>query len=124
MANPPCMSDDGKPASFIGTFLATGDTVALCDDCMVPWTAAILNAMTGLDPTPFLVAVSDDLEEFVPAAIDATEDTGGSDTVDPPPPSMNGKRGRTSAVSREAGTATDPNAPPVTISDGQGAAAA
>lgn len=124
MANPPCMSDDGKPASFIGTFLATGDTVALCDDCMVPWTAAILNAMTGLDPTPFLVAVSDDLEEFVPAAIDATEDTGGSDTVDPPPPSMNGKRGRTSAVSREAGTAADPaEGPPPTPNDAEAPAA-
>ena len=60
MAMPACMSDDGRPAVFVGTMLQTGDSVALCDECMVPWAAAILNAMTGVDPTPFLAAVSED----------------------------------------------------------------
>lgn len=65
MANPPCMNQDGNPATFMGTFLETGDTVAVCDECMVAFTAAVLNTMTGIDPTPFLAAVSDDVEEVV-----------------------------------------------------------
>lgn len=59
MAAPPCMSDDGNQAVFVGTMLQTGDAVALCDECLVAWSAALLNAMTGVDPTPFLQAISD-----------------------------------------------------------------
>lgn len=58
MANPPCMSDDGNPAVFVGTMLQTGDAVALCDECMVPWCAAVLQTMTGIDATPFIAAIS------------------------------------------------------------------
>lgn len=107
------MSQDGNPAVFVGTMLTTGDAVALCDECMVPWAAALLNVMTGLDPTPFLVAVSDDvplvdLEE--PAA--AAEGAGGPALEEAPPPT-NGRRGRTSRASPEAGTdAGPPDAPP------------
>lgn len=60
MANPPCMNEDGRPAVLVATLLETGDAVALCDECIVPWAAAMLNALTGLDPTPFLAAISDD----------------------------------------------------------------
>lgn len=77
MAAPQCMSQDGNTAVFVGTMLQTGDAVALCDECLVPWSAALLQAMTGVDPTPFLQAVSEpevaadeahalDLEELHP----------------------------------------------------------
>lgn len=60
MAGPACMSNDGRMAVFVGTMLETGDSVALCDICLVGWAAALLNVMTGVDPTPFLAAVSED----------------------------------------------------------------
>ena len=72
------MSEDGQPAVFVGTMLATGDAVALCDACLVAWAAAMLNAMTGVDPEPFLRAISED--EDVPAAAE------GAPTDQPPPP--------------------------------------
>jgi len=108
MASPPCMSGDGETATFVGTMLATGDAVALCDACLVPWTAAVLQAMTGIDPEPFLRAISDE---------NAPDDTAGGDTdgeatasadftEDPPPPP--GRAGRMSRVLAEAGTAGDP----------------
>lgn len=78
MAGPPCMSEDGRPAVFVGTMLQTGDAVALCDECLVPWCAAILNAMTGVDPTPFLQAISD-----TPAVPTAAQ---GAPTDEPPAP--------------------------------------
>lgn len=53
------MSGDGRPAAFIGTMLETGDTVTLCDDCMVLWLAAVLSAVTGVDAAPFIAALSD-----------------------------------------------------------------
>lgn len=59
MANPACMSGDGKEAVFVGTMLQTGDAVALCDECLVAWSAAVLHAMTGVDPAPFIQAVSE-----------------------------------------------------------------
>jgi hypothetical protein len=59
MARPMCMSDDGHQAVIVATMMATGDAFTLCDECMVAWCAGMLNAMTGVDPTPFLVAISD-----------------------------------------------------------------
>lgn len=114
MAAPPCMSDDGRPAVFVGTMLASGDAVALCDECLVPWTAAVLQAMTGVDPTPFLLAVSDSEVSAaeVAAAELATVAAGDDGQPDPPPPKRD--RGRLSAISRAAGTDADQNddAPP------------
>jgi hypothetical protein len=76
------MSDDGNPAVFVGTMLETGNAVALCDECLVGWTAALLNLMTGVDPTPFLAAISEDAidlegnEQATPAGLppEATAD--------------------------------------------------
>jgi len=59
MAAPACMSDDGNPAVFVGTMLQTGDAVALCDECLVMWSAALLQQMTGVDPAPFIQAISE-----------------------------------------------------------------
>ena len=58
MANPACMSQDGREAVFVGTMLQTGDAFTLCDECLVGWSAALLQSMTGVDPTPFLQAIS------------------------------------------------------------------
>lgn len=109
MANPPCMSDDGQPAVFVGTMLETGDSVALCNDCLVGWAAAVLNVMTGVDPTPYLAAISDD----APPAPSGSDDPGAADNSaaaapsDPPPPPK--ASGRIPRALREAGTDADPH---------------
>jgi hypothetical protein len=61
MASPQCMREDGNPAVFVGTMLQTGDAVALCDECLVLWASALLNVMTGVDPAPFIAAISEDV---------------------------------------------------------------
>lgn len=110
MANPPCMSGDGREASMVATMLQTGDGFALCDECIVPWAAGLLSVMTGVDMEPFLLAAS------------APEGDPGLVELDPPPdPTLAElraeskqatpvKRGRSSNGSRAAGTASDPGA--------------
>lgn len=49
MAGPTCMSNDGRPAVFVGTFLQNGDTVALCEDCLPQFLTAVLAQMTGVE---------------------------------------------------------------------------
>jgi hypothetical protein len=118
MANPPCASQDGNPAVFIGTILETGDTVALCDMCLVAWSAALLNTMTGVDPTPFLMAVSDDVDGPEPAVTGEGPTPPVDVEGEPAKAPANGRRGRTSAASPAAGTAADPAAaeePPATV---------
>jgi len=80
MAGPQCMSGDGNAAVFVGTMLETGDSVELCDVCLVAWAAALLQAMTGVDPEPFLRAISDD--ESIPYEVTDVEPSGD----DPNPP--------------------------------------
>lgn len=63
MAQLACSSDDGREAVFTGTFLKTGDVVTLCDECLAMWCAATLEVMTGVDPEPFIRAISDEGEE-------------------------------------------------------------
>lgn len=58
MATPQCMSNDGNPAIFIGTFLTEGDSVALCNDCMPAFCSAVVSRMLGIDPELFSVAVA------------------------------------------------------------------
>lgn len=108
MANPPCMSEDGRQAVFVGTMLSSGDAVALCDECMVPWAAAILHAMTGVDPTPFLAAVSEDeqptgVTEQQAKRIQALAEEGSESAEGPTEPA-----GPTSAGSPDPGTADAP----------------
>jgi hypothetical protein len=105
MANPPCMSQDGNPAVFVGTMLATGDAVALCDECMVPWAAALLNAMTGVDPTPFLVAISDDVAVVDFHQEDLIAPHPVPTNVEPDPMASSGNTGRSRRASRGRGTA-------------------
>ena len=112
MASPACMSDDGRDAVFVGTMLQTGDAVALCDECLVPWSAALLQALTGVDPTPFLRAVSDSevtVEEVEAAEAAAADDA--NDAEAPPTPPRKGP-GRTSTASRAAGTDDAPGETP------------
>jgi hypothetical protein len=75
---PPCTSEDGNQAVLVATNLTNGDAVALCGECIVPWAAALLNGLTGVDPTPFLQAASAPAE--VPAAAE------GAPTDQPPAP--------------------------------------
>lgn len=49
MAGPPCMSNDGNAAVFVGTFLENGDSVALCGDCLPGFTMAITASMSGVE---------------------------------------------------------------------------
>lgn len=57
---PECMAQDGQAAVFVGTFLQNGQSVAVCDEHLVYFCADTLSTMTGLDPTPFIAAISDD----------------------------------------------------------------
>lgn len=63
---PECMAQDGQAAVFVGTFLQNGQSVAVCDEHLVYFCADTLSTMTGLDPTPFIAAISDDPGEEVP----------------------------------------------------------
>lgn len=58
MATPMCVSEDGNKATFIGTFLESGDNVRLCDECMPNFCAAVFERMTGVDMTPALYLAS------------------------------------------------------------------
>lgn len=60
MAGPACMSNDGREAVFVGTMLTNGDAYQLCDECLASWAIALVSTMTGVDPAPFLAAISDD----------------------------------------------------------------
>lgn len=113
MANPPCMNDDGNAAVFVGTFLAEGDSVALCDSCMVPFAAAMLHAMTGVDPTPFLEAVSDDEVTVEQVETAETADTSPAAAEAPDPTATSEPSGRTSDASPAAGTDADPPVDPM-----------
>lgn len=136
------MSGDERPAVFVGTMLETGDAVALCDICLVGWCSALLNVMTGVDPEPFLRAVSepDDVPttaEGAPTSEPPAEQAADSDqdaasgAASPPgdqspePPPQGRKRagnrsGRTSTVFPDRGTAGGPAANgTVTRADGQ-----
>lgn len=63
---PNCMADDGLGAVFVGTFLSNGQSVAVCDEHLVYFCADTLHTMTGVDPMPFLAAISDDGPEAPP----------------------------------------------------------
>ncbi len=60
---PECMADDGNKAVFVGTFLTNGESVALCDEHMVYFCASTLQEMTGIDPVPFVAAISEPKSE-------------------------------------------------------------
>jgi len=55
---PECMADDGNKAVFVGTFLTNGESVALCDEHLVYFCASMVETMTGVDPAPFIKAIS------------------------------------------------------------------
>lgn len=112
MAGPPCMSGDGNPAVFVGTMLQSGDAVALCDECMVPWLAAVLHTMTDIDPAPFLLAVSDD--PTLAAAVDGDQPPLDDSERGHPPTAaaLNRAAGHGSNGSADHGTGDDPDTAP------------
>lgn len=50
MAAPQCMSNDGKAAVFVGTFLVEGDAVALCEDCLPAFCISVAAGVNGIPP--------------------------------------------------------------------------
>jgi len=58
MAAPPCMSDDGNQAAFVGTFMQNGDSVALCDEHLAGFAASLVCSMFGV-PADELQALID-----------------------------------------------------------------
>jgi hypothetical protein len=61
MPMPQCQMDDGQPATFLGTVVSDGSTVCVCDEHLLMFCLATVQQMTGLDPAPFLAAISDDV---------------------------------------------------------------
>ncbi len=114
---PECMADDGNKAVFVGTFLTNGESVALCDEHMVYFCASTLQEMTGVDPVPFISAISEDTTTGppeVPAEAPQEPQEDPEDiTPDPTPPTP--LRGRMRAVS---------SAPPTDGAGGQDATTA
>jgi hypothetical protein len=112
------MADDGQKAVFVGTFLTNGESVALCDEHMVYFCASTLQDMTGVDPAPFIAAIS---EEAPAPPIDLGEPPepgpeieDGETHQDPTPPTP--RRGRLRAVSSGPPTGGD-SEQDVTIAD-------
>jgi hypothetical protein len=73
MANVSCQSEDGNNAIFIGTLLANGESVALCQDCFVEFLAATLEGLTGAPIGAFMGEYLTQLE--------AAQPTGGGEQV-------------------------------------------
>jgi hypothetical protein len=84
MALPMCMTEDGNQATVIISVFEGGQTFTLCDECLAMWTAAMLEALTGVDPAPFLQAISEpDGAEFGGMASAAPSDGPYSGMEDP-----------------------------------------
>jgi hypothetical protein len=101
------MADNGEVAVFVGTFLTNGESVALCDEHMVYFCAEMLHTMTGIDPFPFVAAISEPEPEYVIGMggdIQFPPDPSPEEQPsDPTPPTRTS--GRLRAVSSEAPTA-------------------
>lgn len=85
MAGPPCMSNDGNGAVFVGTFLENGDAVALCGECLPGFAIALTASMTGTDIealTGFLDA--QDAETPDDVAVQAAELAAPPQSAEPP----------------------------------------
>lgn len=50
MAIEPCQNGDGNPSVYLGTFLSTGDTDRLCQECLPVYLTGLLAALTDTDP--------------------------------------------------------------------------
>lgn len=111
------MSQDGNTATMVATMLTTGDSFALCDECIVPWASALLGAMTGLDMEPILKAASTDevTDDQVAAAEHAVDQ--GAPEASTVPTGRKARSGRTLTVSPDPGTDDDQDAPGKTPTD-------
>ena len=95
---PECMAEDGQAAVFVGTFLQNGQSVAVCDEHLVYFAADTLHTMTGVDPAPFIAAISDEQPEEVdpmePETHPEPEEPLEEPTADPTPPTPISGRSR------------------------------
>jgi len=72
MAQPlPCQFDDGQSAIFVGTFLETGLSVALCTDHFVDFLTVTLEQTTG---APVAELIAHQLEVLEQAAKDEADE--------------------------------------------------
>jgi hypothetical protein len=79
MAPPQCMRGDGNPVELMGTFLSTGESVAVCKDCLPAYAAALLQTLTGID-TSVVFTLQEEVAEQVAQAAE------GAPTDEPPAP--------------------------------------
>jgi hypothetical protein len=63
MAQIACQTEDGNNAIFIGTNLDTGDSVSLCQSCLIEFFAAMLEGMTGIPVGAIMAAGLSQLED-------------------------------------------------------------
>lgn len=101
MAVPVCQSQDGNAATTLITLLDGSASFALCDGCLVGWAAAALAVMTGIDPAPFITAVSEDADA---AVVDAQEGSaaGWVESGEPPPTSKTSRSGGRTRAGRSS----------------------
>ena len=108
------MADDGLPAVFVGTFLGNGESVAVCDEHLVMFCASTLETMTGLDPTPFIAAISEEEPPAeAPESPEEPPDAGEEPApvpVDPTPPTRPSGRMRAVSSIRPGDTGSEPAA--------------
>jgi hypothetical protein len=105
MPMPQCQMDDGQPATFLGTVVSDGSTVQVCDEHLLMFCLATVQQMTGLDPAPFIQAISDDVAGTAEGAPTDEPPSAGPSDVDDPHPTRTRKGGRGPKTSPVAGTA-------------------
>lgn len=73
MASLACERDDGKNAVFVGTFLETGTSIALCEDDLINFVVSMSQQLTGAPVIDFVSSFVREDEDGapLPAADDA-----------------------------------------------------
>jgi hypothetical protein len=82
MASLPCQFHEDQGAVFIGTFLETGMSLTVCQECLRDFFATTLEEMSGIpitailqmDPAQFSAEAEQAAEESAPAVDDETAD--------------------------------------------------
>jgi hypothetical protein len=81
------MSNDGKQAVFIGTFMETGDAVALCEDCLPAFTATVTADMFGVDGAQLLEWLKANQGDEAPADVSEVAEVAAPPAMMRPPAS-------------------------------------
>lgn len=114
MAAPQCMSNDGKQAVFIGTFMQNGDSVALCEDCLPAFTASVTADMFGVEGPALLTWLQENQGEDAPGDESTAAELAAPPAMLPDSPSA-GQVPEPAPADTDAGAA-DPTSAPSTKS--------